>query len=59
MTAGMRLRELPEAAPQMVSAGEIVLGSVEQMRPIGQVSPTLLEALIAHLADGNQCAPEL
>jgi len=31
---------------------------VEQLRAIGQVSPELLDALIAYLADGNQFAAE-
>jgi hypothetical protein len=58
VTARMRLLELPEAAQRMVGAGEIALSSVEQMRAIGHVSPRLLEALIAYLADGNQFAGE-
>jgi len=58
VTARMRLLELPEAAQQMVGAGEIALSCVEQLRAIAQVSPELLEALIAYLADGNQFAAE-
>jgi hypothetical protein len=58
VTARMRLLELPETAQQMVGAGTIALGSVEQLRAIGQVSPPLLDALIAYLADGNQFAAE-
>jgi hypothetical protein len=58
VTARMRLLELPDAAQQMVGAGEIALSSVEQLRVIGQVSPPLLDALIAYLADGNQWAAE-
>ena len=58
VTARMRLLELPEAAQQMVGAGQIALSSVEQLRAIGQVSPELLDALIAYLADGNEWAAE-
>jgi hypothetical protein len=58
VTARMRLLELPDAAQQMVGAGEIALSCVEQLRVIGQVSPQLLEALIAYVADGNQWAAE-
>jgi hypothetical protein len=54
----VRLLELPDAAQQMVGAGEIALSSVEQLRVIGQVSPPLLDALIAYLADGNEWAAE-
>ena len=42
----------------MVGAGQIALSSVEQLRAIGQVSPELLDALIAYLADGNEWAAE-
>jgi hypothetical protein len=58
VTARMRLLELPEAAEQMVGAGEIALSCVEQLRTIGRVSPALLDALISYLADGNQFAAE-
>src|SRR5665811_1841418 len=58
VTARMRLLALPEAAQQMAGTGEIALSSVEQLRTIGQVSPPLLDALIAYLADGNQWAAE-
>jgi hypothetical protein len=58
VTARMRLLELPEAAQQMVGAGEIALSSVDQLRTIGHVSPALLDAVVAYLADGNQFAAE-
>jgi ParB/RepB/Spo0J family partition protein len=58
VTARMRLLELPEAAQQMVGAGQIALSSVEQLRAIGTVSPALLDAVIAYLADGHQWAAE-
>jgi ParB/RepB/Spo0J family partition protein len=58
VTARMRLLELPEPVQRMVGAGEIALSSVEQLRTIGHVSPALLDALIAYLADGNQFAAE-
>ena len=58
VTARMRLLELPEAAQQMVGNGQIALSSVEQLRAIGAVSPQLLDAVIAYLADGNQWAAE-
>ncbi len=58
VTARMRLLELPEAAQRMVGDGQIALSSVEQLRAIGTVSPGLLDAVIAYLADGNQWAAE-
>src|SRR5450755_1820541 len=58
VTARMRLLELPEAAQQMVGGGQIALSSVEQLRAIGQVSASLLDALVTYLADGNQWAAE-
>ena len=58
VTARMRLLELPETAQRMVGAGEIAPSSVEQLRTIGHISPALLDALIAYLADGNQWAAE-
>lgn len=56
--ARMKLLELPEAAQHMVGAGTIALSSVEQLRAIGQVSPALLDCLIAYLADGNEFAAQ-
>lgn len=47
VTARMRLLELPEAAQQMVDAGEIALSCVDQLLAIDHVSPALLNALIA------------
>src|SRR5450755_87128 len=58
VTARMRLLELPEAAQQMVGAGQIALSCVDQLRAIDTVSPALLEAVIAYLADGNEWAAE-
>ena len=58
VTARMRLLELPEAAQQMVGNGQIALSSVEQLRAIGTVSPELLDAVIAYLADGHEWAAE-
>ena len=58
VTARIRLLELPEAAQEMTGAGAIALSSIEQLRTIGHVSPLLLDALIAYLADGNQFAAE-
>src|SRR5450755_2940032 len=58
VTARMRLLELPPAAQQMVGNGQIALSSVEQLRAIGTVSPELLDAVIAYLADGHEWAAE-
>jgi len=58
VTARTRLLELPERARRMVGAGEIPLSAVDQLRAIGKVSPPLLDAVIAYLADGNEWAAE-
>jgi hypothetical protein len=58
VTARMRLLALPEPAREMVGAGVIALSAVEPLLAIGRVSPTLLDAVIAYLADGNQWAAE-
>ena len=58
VTARVKLLELPELAQQMVGDGRLALSSVEQLRAIGAVSPPLLNALIAYLADGNEWAAE-
>jgi ParB/RepB/Spo0J family partition protein len=56
VTARMKLLELPEQAQQLTGQGVIPLSAVEQLRSIGQVSPELLEAVIAYLSDGNEWA---
>jgi ParB/RepB/Spo0J family partition protein len=58
VTARVKLLELPELAQQMLGDGRIPLSSVEQLRAIGAVSPSLLEALIDYLADGDEWAAE-
>jgi hypothetical protein len=58
VTARVRLLELPEQAQQLTGQGVIPLSAVEQLRSIGQVSPELLEAVIAYLGDGNEWAAE-
>ncbi|HUH79922.1 MAG TPA: ParB N-terminal domain-containing protein, partial [Solirubrobacteraceae bacterium] len=58
VTARVKLLELPELAQQMVGDGRLALSSVEQLRAIGAVSPELLDALIAFMADGNEWAAE-
>ena len=58
VTARVKLLELPELAQQMIGDGRLPLSSVEQLRAIGAVSPALLDALIAYLADGNEWAAE-
>jgi hypothetical protein len=47
VTARVKLLELPEQAQQLTGQGVIPLSAVEQLRSIGQVSPELLEAVIA------------
>lgn len=56
VTARVKLLELPELAQQMIGDGRLTLASVESLRAIGAVSPALLDALIAYLADGNEWA---
>ena len=58
VTARVKLLELPELAQQMIGDGRLALSSVEQLRAIGAVSPELLDALVAYLADGNEWAAE-
>jgi ParB/RepB/Spo0J family partition protein len=58
ITARVKLLELPEEAQQLTGQGVIPLSAVEQLRSIGQVSPELLEAVIAYLGDGNELAAE-
>ncbi len=58
VTARVKLLELPELAQQMVGEGRLALSSVEQLRAIGAVSPELLNALVAYMADGNEWAAE-
>jgi ParB/RepB/Spo0J family partition protein len=58
VTARVKLLELPELAQQMVGDGRLALSSVEQLRAIGAVSPELLDALIAFMANGNEWAAE-
>jgi len=58
VTARVKLLELPELAQQMIGDGRLTLASVESLRAIGAVSPALLDALIAYLADGNEWAAE-
>jgi ParB/RepB/Spo0J family partition protein len=56
IAARVKLLQLPEQAQQLIGAGTIALSSVDQLRAIGTVSPPLLDALIAFLADGNEWA---
>ena len=58
ITARVKILELPERAQEMIGAGVIALSAVDQLRAIGRVSPPLLEAVVAFLADGNEWAAE-
>ncbi len=58
VTARVKLLELPEAAQVMIGEGRVALSAVDQLRAIGSVSPVLLDALIAFLADGNEWAAD-
>ena len=58
VTARVKLLELPEQAQQLTGQGVIPLSAVEQLRSIGQVSPELLDAVIAYLGDGNERVAE-
>lgn len=58
VSARVKILELPEPAQQMIGAGVIALSAVDQLRAIGKVSPGLLDAVIAFLADGNEWAAE-
>ncbi len=42
----------------MIGVGVIPLSAVDQSRAIGRVSPPLLDAVVAFLADGNEWAAE-
>jgi ParB/RepB/Spo0J family partition protein len=58
ITARVKILELPERAQEMIGAGVIALSAVGQLRAIGRVSPPLLDAVVAFLADGNEWAAE-
>jgi hypothetical protein len=58
VTARVKILELPEHAQQMIGAGTIPLGAVDQLRAIGRVAPVLLDCVIAFLDDGNEWAAE-
>jgi ParB/RepB/Spo0J family partition protein len=59
VSARVKLLELPEAAQVLVGDGAIALSAVDRLLAIGTVSPPLLDALIAYLAeDGNAFAAE-
>ena len=58
ITARVKILELPERAQEMIGAGVIALSAVDQLRAIGRVSPPLLDAVVAFLADGNEWAAE-
>lgn len=58
VTARVKILELPERAQEMIGAGVIALSAVDQLRAIGRVSPALLDAVVAFLADGNEWAAE-
>ena len=58
VTARVKLLELPELAQQMIGDGRVALSSVDQLRAIGVVSPELLDALVAFMAEGNEWAAE-
>jgi ParB/RepB/Spo0J family partition protein len=58
VSARVKVLELPERAQQMIGDGTIALSAVDQLRAIGTVAPTLLEAVIAYLDDGNAWAAE-
>jgi uncharacterized protein (DUF433 family) len=56
VTARVKILELPETAQEMIGAGRIALSAIDQLRVIGRVSPPLLDAVVAFLADGNEWA---
>jgi len=58
VSARVKVLELPELTQQMIGDGTIALSAVDQLRAIGTVAPTLLEAVIAYLDDGNAWAAE-
>jgi hypothetical protein len=58
VTARVKILELPDRAQEMIGEGIIALSAVDQLRAIGRVSPPLLDAVVAFLADGNQWAAE-
>jgi hypothetical protein len=58
VTARVKILELPDRAQQLIGGGVIALSAVDQLRAIGAVAPTLLDAVIAYLDDGNAWAAE-
>ena len=58
VTARVKILELPERAQQLIGEGVIHLAAVDQLRAIGTVAPSLLDAVIAYLDDGNAWAAE-
>mgnify|MGYP001164787606 CR=1 FL=1 len=58
VSARVKILELPDTAQQMIGEGVIALSAVDQLLAIGNVSPGLLDAVIAFLADGNEWAAE-
>ena len=58
VTARVKLLELPEAAQVMIGEGRVALSAVDQLRAVGSVSPVLLDAVIAFMADGNEWAAD-
>jgi hypothetical protein len=59
VTARVKLLELPELARQMIGDGRLPLSTVEQLRAIGAVSPSLLDALIDYWPTNEWAAERL
>jgi hypothetical protein len=53
VTARVKLLELPEAAQVMVGEGRIALAAIDHLLAVGRVSPPLLDALMAYVADAG------
>jgi hypothetical protein len=58
VTARVKILALPDRAQQLIGTGQIPLAAVEQLRAIGEVSPSLLGAVINYVDDVDEWAAE-
>jgi ParB/RepB/Spo0J family partition protein len=57
VTARVKLLQLPEAAQRMIGDGRIALAGIDHLLAVGRVSPPLLDAVVAFMAqDGSERA---
>lgn len=58
VTARVKLLQLPDTAQKLVGAGVIPLAAVDTLRSVGEISPEVLDAVVDHVADGNDWIAE-